>query len=265
MPVADLGRVSLRYEWNGTTSQPVIVFVNSLGSSLHMWDKICPGFEQRYRILRYDARGHGLSSVPPAPYTIAELARDLLGLLDHLGLDQVHLCGLSVGGLIGMWIGLHEPQRVRSLILSNTAARIGTREGWADRINAVREQGMGPIAKATLGRWFTPRFQTDHSLEMDAIRLMLEKTPAEGYVGHCYALADADFRKEIVGIRARCLIIAGTHDPATTPDDARAMHAAIPNSEYVELDASHLSAWERPGDFQRVVLHFLADQEPNHG
>jgi 3-oxoadipate enol-lactonase len=265
MPVADLGGVSLNYELTGDASRPVIVLVNSIGSNLHMWEKLCPALAERYTVLRYDARGHGLSSVPPAPYTIAELAGDLLGLLDHLKLDQVHLCGLSVGGMVGMWMGLHEPRRIQCLILANTAARIGTREGWTDRINAVRQQGMVPIAKATLGRWFTPRFQNDHPSEMDAIRSMLEKTPVEGYVGHCYALADADFRKEIAGIRARCLVIAGTHDPATTPDDARALHAALANSEYVELDASHLSAWERPNEFQNAVLHFVAEEERKHG
>jgi 3-oxoadipate enol-lactonase len=257
MPTADLSRVRLYYELSGVPSADVIVLSNSLGSNLHMWDRIAPGLEKKLRVLRYDSRGHGRSSVPPAPYSITELGNDLVELLNHLQIESVHFCGLSLGGLVGMRIGINEPQRIKHLILANTAARIGTRQLWDERIADIRKSGMEPLATATLGRWFTEEFRRSRNGDLDTIRTMFESTPVEGYIGSCLALRDADLRVEVGAIRARTLVITGTHDPATPPEDGRWLHAAVQDSLYVELASAHLSAWERAGEFQRAVIDFL--------
>jgi 3-oxoadipate enol-lactonase len=261
MSFADLKEVRLHYELTGSEPQPVIVLVNSLGSSMKMWDKVSPALAESYRVLRYDTRGHGLSSVPAPPYTLSALAGDLLELLDHLQIDRVNLCGLSLGGQVGMWLGIHYPQRIDHLILANTAARVGTREGWEERIAAIRQHGMGPIAQASLDRWLTPRYQQEHPQESGAIRTMIQNTPTEGYIGCCYALRDADLRSQLSEISAPCLVIAGAHDPATPPADGHFLRDALAQSQYVEFDAAHLSAWERSNEFQQAVLCFLKESE----
>ncbi len=258
MPTADLGKIRICYEVSGPASAEVIVLAHSLGANLHMWDKIVPALESRFRVLRYDSRGHGSSSVPSGPYSITELAGDAVALLNYLNLDRVHFCGLSLGGMIAMWLGINEPLRIDRLIFANTGARIGTREGWEERIASVRKAGMAPLAAATPGRWFTQRFRHEHPQEMEAIRTMIESTPVEGYVGCVAALRDGDLRPEIPAIRARALIITGNEDPATPPENGRWLHEKLPNSVYVELPAAHLSALERPKEFQRAVIDFLS-------
>jgi 3-oxoadipate enol-lactonase len=265
MPFAELKEVRLHYEVSGSSGRPVIVLVNSLGSSLKMWEKILPALANSYRVLQYDARGHGLSSVPSTPYTLTGLSNDLLDLLDYLAIDRVHLCGLSLGGLVGMWLGIHRPRRINRLILANTAARVGTREGWDGRIDDVRKHGMSPIARASLDRWITAGYQHEHPEESEAIGSMIESTPAEGYIGCCCALRDADLRPAIAAIDAPCLVITGIHDPATPPEDGRFLHGAVKQSHYVELDAAHLSAWERSQEFQQSMMQFLNKQETDNG
>jgi 3-oxoadipate enol-lactonase len=258
MPTADLGKVRLHYEVSGPASDEIIMLAHSLGANLHMWDKIVPALETRFRVVRYDSRGHGSSTVPSGPYSIAELAGDAAALLNHLHLESVNFCGLSLGGMIAMWLGINEPSRVNRLIFANTGARIGTREGWEDRIAGVRKAGMEPLADAMLGRWFTQQFRHGHPQEMESIRAMIESTPVEGYVGCVAALRDGDLRAEIQAIRARALIITGNEDSATPPENGRWVHEALPNSAYLELKAAHLSAWECPEEFQRAVIDFLS-------
>jgi 3-oxoadipate enol-lactonase len=258
MPTAELGKVRIHYELSGAQSADVIVLSHSLGANLHMWDKIVPALERHFRVLRYDSRGHGESGVPPAPYTLSELGGDLLELLTLLDIETPHLCGLSLGGLVGMWIGINEPDRIKRLILANTAARIGTREMWKERIAGVRKAGMGPLSQTMLERWFTEGFRQLRPGEMETIREMIAATSSEGYVGCCAAIGAADLRGMIETIAARTLVITGSQDPATTPDDGRWLHAALENSVYVELQSSHLSAWERPEEFQRAVIDFLS-------
>ena len=258
MPTADLGKVRLHYEVSGPESGETIVLAHSLGANLHMWDKIVPVLEARFRVVRYDSRGHGGSSVPPGPYSIAELAGDAVELLNYLNLKRVHFCGLSMGGMIAMWLGINEPLRVDRLIFANTGARIGTRESWGERIAGVRKAGLEPLAGAMLGRWFTQRFRQEHPQDMETIRTMIESTSVEGYVACVAGLRDGDLRAEIPAIRARALIITGNEDPATPPVDGQWVHAALPTSVYVELKAAHLSAWERPEEFQRALINFLS-------
>ena len=265
MPIAENGSVRLHYEMSGSGSREVLAFSNSLGSSLQMWDKVMPRLDRRFRVLRYDTRGHGLSSVPPGPYTINRMGHDLLFLLDHLGIERVNLCGLSLGGMVAMWTGIYAPQRVRRVILANTGARIGSPEMWDQRIATVQDSGMASLAEAILERWFTPPYRSRHPAEMESIRSMIAATDPAGYVECCGVLRDTDLREEIATITVPALVIAGTHDPATPPSEGRALYAGMRNSKYVELDASHLSAWERAEEFADAVCAFLGGEKPCHG
>jgi len=230
-----------------------------------MWDKVLPYLDQDFRILRYDARGHGLSSAPALPYSIEQLGSDLLALMKIISVDSVHLCGLSLGGLVGLWLSINVPEKISSLVLANTGVRIGTRDGWDARIAAVQSHGMAPIAELTLGRWFTPRYSQSHPKEMSQIREMILRTSPEGYIGCCGVLGDTDLRHELAVINSPCLVITGSEDPATPPEDGRALHAALRNSTYLELHASHLSAWERSAEFADAILQFFTGKERCNG
>ncbi len=265
MATVENGDVRIHYEWSGCDDGDALVFSNSLGTDLHMWDKVLPLLENRFRVLRYDMRGHGKSSNPPGPYTADQLGGDLLSLLDRLALGRVHLCGLSLGGLVAMWIGIHAPERIDRMILANTAANFGPPERWDERIAMVESSGMEPMALATLERFFTPAYREQHPEEMQTACRMIAATNAVGYAGCCGALRDADVRREIGAIEAPCLVVVGAHDEATPPSEGQALHSALPNSSLVELDASHLSAWERPGEFAGAVLAFLGTKEHVHG
>ena len=257
MATVENGDVRIHYEWSGCDDGTVLVFANSLGSDLHMWDKVVPSLEKRFRILLYDTRGHGKSSVPPGPYTAAQLGGDLLFLLDQLALGRVNLCGLSLGGLVAMWIGIHAPQRLDRMILANTAASFGPPEKWDERIAMVQSSGMEQMALATLERWFTPAYREQNPEEMRTVRRMIAATNAAGYAACCGVLRDTDLRREIAAIEAPCLVVVGAHDPATPPSEGQALDSALRNSSLIELDASHLSAWEKPGEFAGAVLGFL--------
>src|SRR5271170_7811297 len=254
MPTLEMGDVRLRYEQSGALNGPVLVLANSLGSNLHMWDKVLPSLEKSLRILRYDTRGHGNSSVSPPPYSIEQLGGDLLLLMDHLSVDRAHLCGLSLGGLVSQWLGIYAPERFERLIFANTAARIGTREGWEQRIAMVQSSGMEVLAFQTVERWITPAYREQHLAEMETIRQMLAATNPAGYCGCCAALRDTDLRGEISAIEAPCLVITGTHDPASPPSDGRAVQSALRDSSFVEIDSAHLSAWEKAEEFAAAVL-----------
>ena len=265
MPTAEVQASRLHYEMSGPATGPVVVLVNSLGSDLHMWDKVLPYLDQDFRVLRYDARGHGLSTAPAVPYSIEQLGSDLLALLKVISADSVHLCGLSLGGLVGLWLSINAPEKISSLVLANTGVRIGTREGWDARIAAVQSHGMAPIAQLTLGRWFTQNYSQSHPKEMSQIRDMILRTSPEGYIGCCGVLGDTDLRNELAAIETPCLVITGSEDPATPPEDGRALHAALRNSSYLELHASHLSAWERSAEFADAILQFFKGKERGNG
>ena len=265
MPTTESGGVRLHYELSGNPRGSLLVLANSVGSNLHMWDKVLPAFESRYRVLRFDTRGHGQSGVSPEPFTIDQLGRDVLQLLDEVGADRASVCGLSLGGLVALWLGINAPERMHRLIFANTAARIGTQEMWEQRIATVRNTGMSPLAVATLERWFTPTYRAHHPEEMDQIRAMIAATDPGGYLACCAVLRDADLRAEIGAIEAASLVITGTHDPATPPSDGRAIDAALRRSRYVELNSSHLSAWECAQEFAEAVVQHLAAGEGTDG
>ena len=265
MPTTESGGARLHYEVSGNPGGTLLVLANSLGSNLHMWDKVLPAFESRHRVLRFDMRGHGESSVSSEPLTIEQLGMDVLRLLDAVEADRASVCGLSLGGVVALWLGIHAPARLHRLIFANTAARIGSQEMWEQRIATVRDTGMSPLAVATIERWFTPRYRAHHPEETEQIRAMIAGTDPRGYLACCAALRDADLRAQIGSVEAASLVITGTHDPATPPGDGRALHAGLRDSRYVELDASHLSAWECAQEFAGAVVQHLAEGEGING
>jgi 3-oxoadipate enol-lactonase len=260
MPFAQLPDVQIHYDLAGPAGAPALVFSNSLGATLSMWDPQWPALQKQFRLLRYDTRGHGQSSVTPGPYSIEQLARDVLALLDELKLDRVYFCGLSMGGQTGMWLALNAPTRLHKLILCDTAAKIGTPEMWNSRIEAVRKGGMKGIASAVMERWFSATYRASSPEVVAAIKLTLERQNPDGYIANCAAVRDFDARETIAAITVPTLVIAGTHDAATTPSDGHYLADRIPGAEYVELNAAHLSNIEDPEHFISRSSSFLLSQ-----
>ena len=249
----------LHHELSGPKDAPVLVLAHSLGTSLALWDPQLPALAERFRVLRYDARGHGRSETTPGPYTIELLARDVLELLRGLAIERAHFCGLSIGGLLGMWLGANAPESIGKLVLANTAARIGTPERWNARIQGVLRDGTRPMVPDVITRWFTPAFRERAPEVVAAAARMLEETSAEGYAWSCAAIRDADLAPSLAAIRAPTLVIAGREDPATTPDEGRALARAIAGGRFCELEAAHLSNLEAPAEFNAELVRFLAE------
>lgn len=232
---------------------------NSLASDLAMWDSQISAFvEAGYRVLRYDSRGHGKSDVPPGPYTIEALSADALGLMDSLGLEKVHYCGLSMGGMVGQMLGTGHGDRFISLSLCSTSAHMPPEQLWNERIEAVRNEGMGAVADATIDRWFTKAGQEGHRREVEKVRGMVLNTPVEGYCGCCAAIRDMDQRDSIKTIALPTLIVSGEHDPATTVKDAELIHSLIRSSILkVVPEAAHFVNVEQALLFNNIVLEFI--------
>jgi len=257
MPFVDAGGTRLFHRFDGGPDKPVLVLSNSLGSDLGMWDPQIPAFAERFRVLRYDSRGHGQSAVPPGPYRIEELGRDLVGLLDVLGIQRVRFCGLSKGGMVGMWFATNAPDRVERLALCNTSAYFGQPETWNARIEAVRASGMAAVVSQVLERWLTSDFRARAPDAVEKVRRMLLATPPQGYAACCAALRDMDQRDSIASIRAPTLVVVGSRDPATPPEHGRQIAERIRGAKVVELEASHLSNVEAKDQFTAAVLGFL--------
>ena len=257
MPIAIINDTCIHYRTDGERRLPALVFSNSLGTDLGMWQAQADALAGHYHVVRYDTRGHGLSASPAGPYSIAQLGADVVALLDHLDIEQVHFCGLSMGGVTGQWLGVHAARRLGKLVLANTAARVGTAEGWQTRAAAVRAHGLAAIADSAASRWFTPEFVQRQPAVANAMAKRLRGQNYQGYAACCDALAGADLRGEIDAITCPTLIIAGTADPVTTVADAEAMRSAIPGARLAALPASHISNVEAPAAFTRVLLEFL--------
>ncbi len=239
------------------TEAPVLVLSNSLGTNLAMWDPQVPVLSRHFRVLRYDTRGHGATTVTPGPYSIAQLAGDVVGLLDALSIPRAHFCGLSLGGMTGMWLGASAPERIDRLVLCNTTARVASPETYDARIGLVRSKGLAGVAEPVLERWFTPAFRQRDPEALARTRAMLIATPVEGYAGACAAIRDMDQWAVLPQIRRPTLVIAGTHDVATPAADGRRMAQVIPGAQYVELDAAHISNIEAESAFTAALTDFL--------
>jgi 3-oxoadipate enol-lactonase len=257
MPFLQVDGARIRYEVTGAEKAPTLVFSNSLGTDLAMWDPQVAALNRGYRIVRYDTRGHGQSPETPGPYTIDQLADDVMALLDHLKLDGVYFCGLSMGGMTAMSLALRKPQRLYKIVLCSTAPKIGTSETWNTRIDIVRQGGMAAVVDGVLQRWYTSEFRSSAPQAIESTRQTLLKTSVEGYVACCAAVRDADMRETIAGIRVPTLIIAGTHDPVTTPADGHFMEQRIPGAKYCELPGAHLSNIEAAAAFTNELSNFL--------
>ena len=258
MPFIDVNGVCLRYRLEGKPGAPVIVFSNSLGTNLSMWEPQVSALRGDFRILRYDTRGHGLSAVAPGPYTQEQLGGDILALMDAIEIPRAHFCGLSMGGQVGIWLGANAPQRFARLVLCDTAAHIGNPEIWNARIAAIRAGGMPAIVSGTIERWFTPRFIAYSPEVVAPVRRMILDTPPQGYIACCEAIRDADLTEAAARVSAPTLVISGTHDPAAPPAQGRLLASRIQGAWYLEFDSAHLTNIEAAPQFTAAVRDFLA-------
>jgi 3-oxoadipate enol-lactonase len=258
MPKVEVNGARIFYAQSGKTDAPVLMFSNSLGTTLDMWHPQLAAMESRFHLLRYDMRGHGQSDLVEGACSISILGNDVLALLDELRIDKVHFCGLSVGGVIGQWLAANAPDRLRSLVLCNTAAKIGTLESWNKRIADVEQNGMASITEAVLERWFTAAFRQASPDSVAPFRAMLHANNPRGYVQVCTAIRDMDQRTLVEKIRLPTCVIAGEHDPATTLEDGKFLQSRIPGANLIPLPVAHISNVEAAAQFNQAVIDFVS-------
>ncbi len=253
-----MSAVSVHHVVEGPALAPALVLVNSLGASLAMWEPQIDVLAEKLHVVRFDLRGHGRSPVPPGPYALADLGGDVVALLDELRLPRAHVAGLSLGGMVAMWLGIHAPERVDRLVLSSTSAALGPPEAWRERAALVRAHGTGAVADAVVSRWFTPGFAQARPRVVRRIREMVAATPAEGYASACAAVETMAIEADLPRIAAPTLVIAGADDPSTPPDHAARIAAAIPDARMAVIaDAAHLANMQQPERFTRLLLDHL--------
>jgi len=257
MPFLDTDGVRLHYRTDGSPAAPCVVFSNSLGTDLSMWDAQAQALAAEHYVIRYDTRGHGQSTGSAAALDIARLGQDVIDLLDHLGVERAAFCGISMGGLTGQWLGIHAPQRLSKLVLANTAARIGSAEGWLARAQQVRQEGMDAVADGVASRWFTPYFIERESATVRRMVGRLREQDAAGYAACCEALAHADLRADVARIAVPTMIVAGEHDPVTTLADGAWLRQQIPSAWLETLPASHISNIEANIKFTTLLRAFV--------
>ena len=250
--------ITIHYAFEGLREEIPLVFVNALGTDLRIWDGVVQHFMNRYPVVRYDKRGHGLSDSPQAPYSIHDFSTDLLRLLEHLDLSKVILLGISVGGMITLDFAANWPELVHSMVLCDTAPVIGTAGLWNDRIDKLREGGMQSMAEAILARWFAPTFKERSPATYQGYYNMLTRMPLEGYIGTCEAIRDADLTEATRTIGAHTLILCGTEDVSTPPDLVQGMLELMPNAEFQEIPgAGHSTCIEQPDAVAKQIERFL--------
>ncbi|MBU2982812.1 3-oxoadipate enol-lactonase [Lentibacter algarum] len=258
MHIANLNNAMLHYRVDGPDNGAPLVFANSLGTDLRIWDAVVASLPAGLRIIRYDKRGHGLSEAPPSPYKMGTLVGDAEQLLDHLGVKDCVFIGLSIGGLIAQGLAAKRLDLMRAMVLSNTAAKIGTRDMWNARIAAIETGGIKSISSATMERWFSKPFR--QTSDMLAWQHMMERQPQDGYIGCCAAIAGTDFITPTSGLRLPTLAIAGSEDGATPPDLVRETAELIPGSRFELMrNAGHLPCIEQPEAYARILTSFLRD------
>lgn len=264
MAFAQINGVVLHYRVQGREDAPVLALANSLGTDARIWDAVIELLSERYRIVSYDKRGHGLSDAPKGDYSVGMHVDDLVGLLDHLGIGRLALAGVSVGGLIGQLFALRYPERLAALIVCNSAARMGDVAMWDARFAAVRDGGLAAIADAVMARWFCQDFRRNRATELAGWRNLLLRTPADGYAGTCAALRDADLRGEVGRIEVPTLVVAGDQDLAAPVELVRGTAEAIPGARFeVIAGAGHIPSIEQPHVLAALMTSFL--NEVGHG
>ncbi len=250
--------VDVHHVVEGPADAPILAFSNSLGSSLAMWDPQVPRLSERFRVVRYDLRGHGRSPVPPGPYDVDALGGDLVALLDRLAIERANLCGISLGGLVSMWVASHAPERVDRLVLCCTSATFAPAEPWRERAALVRARGMDAVADVVVGRWFTPGFAAAHPDVVRRMRDMIASTPPAGYADCCEAVGEADLRPALGAIRAPTLVIGGAEDPAVTRERTEELAHGIVNAYLEFVPAAHLATVEQPERVTDLIAEHMA-------
>lgn len=250
---------AIAYAIDGPADAPPLLLANSLGTDCRLWAAQVEAFSRRFRVVRFDTRGHGASSVPAGEYTLDRLGRDALALLDALGIARAAFCGVSLGGMVGQWLGIHAPARLSALALCNTSAHMPPPGRWSERIAKVRDGGIGVVADGVVERWFTAGFVARSPDVVASARGMLLETPPNGYAGCCAAIRDMDLRSGLGAISVPTLVIGGKLDPATPPAHAQALANGILRARLAMLDAAHLSNLEQPARFTASVLDFLTE------
>lgn len=251
----------LNYRLEGPEDAPVLVLSNSLGTALKMWEDQAEALRERFRLLRYDTRGHGGSPTPPGPYAIEDLGRDVISLLDRIGVERASFCGLSIGGMTGMWLASEAPEKVERLVLCCTSALLGPKSVWDERIQTAREQGMAALVDGVIERWFTPAFRAENPEIVQNMSRTLRETNPEGYAGCCAAIRDMDLRDRLRSIKSPTLVISGADDPATPPDHGRFIAEAVPDARFeVVPRASHIANVEQPEKVTRLILNHLEEK-----
>ena len=253
----DVGDCLIYAAVDGPHSAPHLMLSNSLGSDLTMWDPQLADFSEHFRVIRYDSRGHGKSGASHGPYTMERLGRDAVGVLDHLRIEKTNWCGLSMGGMVGQWLGAIGSCRVDKLILSNTTSYYADKQSWTDRIEFVRANGMKPMATPSMERWFSAEFREREPATVTRATDMLVSTDPEGYVGCCAAVRDMDHRALLSAIQAPTLIIAGLLNSATPLEMHEFIRNNIAGAQLMTLPAAHLSNIERPETYTATALGFL--------
>lgn len=249
----------LHHRVDGPPAAPVLVFGPSLGTELDLFDPQVAGLADRYRTVRFDLRGHGRSEVPAGPYTMADLAGDVIALLDSLDVRTFGYVGVSIGGAIGQWLGLHHGDRLDALVICASAARFGERQAWDERAARVRAEGTGWLVPSRTGAWFTPEFARSQPDGAERLLTMLRGTPREGYAGCCDAIGGFDVRDRLGGIAVPTLVIAGEKDPTTPPDTGKLIADGIPGASLLVVpDCSHLLNYERPEAVNSAIAEHLA-------
>jgi 3-oxoadipate enol-lactonase len=236
---------------------PVLMLSNSLGTNLHMWDDQTPEFSKHFRLVRYDRRGHGQSGAPTGPYSMERFGRDVISVLDALKIRKTSWCGLSMGGMVGQWLGANAPDRIEKLVLSNTNSHYPDKGPWNDRIKFVTENGLAAMVDTNMQRWFTEGFRKRAPETVDRMREIFVTTKVPGYVACCQAIAAMDLRTSNPSIKAPTLVIVGSQDVATPPSAGEAIQQQIKGAKLVSVDAAHISNMEQPKAYTEAVLNFL--------
>ncbi|HET9917168.1 MAG TPA: 3-oxoadipate enol-lactonase [Candidatus Binatia bacterium] len=248
------------YRTDGAAGKPALLFANSLGSDLRIWDDVASRLAGHCHVIRYDLRGHGLSEAPAPPYSAADLAGDAVAILDRLNIHQAIVCGVSVGGMIAQAVALNFPKRVRGLVLCDAGAKIATSEAWQQRIDKVRADGVDSLVQMTMERWFSAGFREKCAAEVRGYSLMLRQASADGYIGTCAALRDTDFRTAIRQVKQPTLVLCGAEDIATPPELGRELAGLIPGAQFSLIEkAAHLPAVEQPDAVAERMMQFLQE------
>jgi 3-oxoadipate enol-lactonase len=247
----------IHVEVEGRDGAPVLMLSNSLGTNLHMWDDQVPEFTKHFRLVRYDRRGHGQSGVPKGPYSMERFGRDVLSVINALNLKKINWCGLSMGGMVGQWLGANAPDRIEKLVLSNTNYHYADKTPWNDRIKLVREKGLRELVEPNMERWFTKDFRARAPHAIDRTKDIFLATNPIGYIACCEAIRDMDFTATNPRIALPTLVIVGKHDPATPPSAGKAIQKQIKGAKLASLDAAHIANIEQPKAYAETVLNFL--------